>query len=149
KFNAMAGQVQLLLERYRELFENANDFVYTTDRDGHFLTANRAGEAISGYTREELLQKTFADLMAPADADVWRQKQQESLSADELKTVHEIHIVSKDGKRVSLEDSRRPIYENGILTGIQGVARDVTERNRLKEKLDIALKLEAVGRLAG
>ena len=141
KFNAMANQVQLLFERYRELFENANDFVYTTDRNGHFLTVNRAGEAISGYSREELLQKTFADLMAPADAELWRQKQQESLS--------EIYIISKDGKRVSLEDSRRPVYENGILTGTQGVARDVTERNRLKEKLDIAVKMEAVGRLAG
>jgi PAS domain S-box-containing protein len=141
KFNAMADQVQLLLGRYRELFENANDFVYTTDLDGRFLTVNRAGEAISGYSREELLQKTFSDLMPPADAELWRQKQQESLS--------EIHIVSKDEKRISLEDSRRPIYENGIVTGIQGVARDVTERNRLKEKLDLARKVEAVGRLAG
>jgi PAS domain S-box-containing protein len=42
-------------------------------------------------------------------------------------------MFSKDGKRNSLEDRQRLIYENGSAIGIQGVARDVTERNRLKE----------------
>jgi PAS domain S-box-containing protein len=147
-FNRMADQVQLSVERYRELFENAADFVYTADLNGRFLTVNRAAETISKYSREELLQKSFIDLMPPADFDAGRQKQA-LLSSEAIKSVHEIHILSKDGKRVSLEDSRRPIYENGTLVGIQGVARDVTERNRLKEKLDLAQKMEALGRLAG
>jgi two-component system, cell cycle sensor histidine kinase and response regulator CckA len=134
-FNTMADQIHRSLERYRELFENATDFVYTTDLNGRFLTVNRAAETISGYSREELLQKTFVELtgspLEPAGA------------------VRELQMFSKQGKRISLEDRHRLIYENGGAVGIQGVARDVTERNRLKEKLDTAHKMDAIGRLAG
>ena len=40
-------------ERYRELFENANDIIYTHDLQGNFTSLNRSGERITGYTREE------------------------------------------------------------------------------------------------
>ena len=39
--------------RFRELFENANDLIYTHDLRGQFTSLNRAGERITGYTREE------------------------------------------------------------------------------------------------
>jgi len=134
-FNSMADQIQRSLERYRELFENATDFVYTTDLNGRFLTVNRAAEIISGYSREELLQKNFVDLMGS--------------SLEPAPVAREVQMLSKDGKRISLEDSHRLIYENGTPVGIQGVARDISERNRLKEKLHLAQRMEAVGRLAG
>jgi PAS domain S-box-containing protein len=134
-FNSMADQIQRSLERYRELFENATDFVYTTDLNGRFLTVNRAAEMISGYSREELLQKNIVDLMGS--------------SLEPTPVAREVQMLSKDGKRISLEDSHRLIHENGTPVGIQGLARDISERNRLKEKLDLAQRMEAVGRLAG
>src|SRR5688500_2342912 len=36
-------------ERYRDLFENANDVVFTTDLQMRFTSLNLAGEAITGY----------------------------------------------------------------------------------------------------
>src|SRR5205807_960593 len=38
-------------ERYRELFENANDIIYTQDLQGNFTSINRTGEQLTGYTR--------------------------------------------------------------------------------------------------
>ncbi|MCV5246998.1 PAS domain S-box protein, partial [Escherichia coli] len=40
-------------EKYRDLFENANDLIYTHDLNGNFTSINRAGEIITGYSREE------------------------------------------------------------------------------------------------
>ncbi|HEU5131781.1 MAG TPA: response regulator, partial [Pyrinomonadaceae bacterium] len=37
-------------ERYRELFENANDIIYTHDLQGNFTSLNRSGERITGYS---------------------------------------------------------------------------------------------------
>ena len=52
-------------ERYRELFENANDIIYTHDLDGNFTSLNKMGEQITGYTREEALKMNIAQIVAP------------------------------------------------------------------------------------
>ena len=36
-------------ERYRELFENANDIIYTRDLAGQFTSINKAGERVTGH----------------------------------------------------------------------------------------------------
>ena len=57
-------------ERYRELFENANDIVFTADLDGNFTSINRAGERLSGYDRSEVLSMNFTAVVAPEYAEV-------------------------------------------------------------------------------
>src|SRR6185503_13106207 len=51
--------------RYRELFENANDIIYTHDLQGNFTSLNRSGERITGYSREEATLMNVADVIAP------------------------------------------------------------------------------------
>src|SRR5690606_2410927 len=48
-------------QRYRDLFENANDMIYTLDMSGHFTSVNKRAEALTGYSRAELLNKLRAD----------------------------------------------------------------------------------------
>jgi PAS domain-containing protein len=52
-------------ERYREIFENANDIVYTQGLDGYYLDCNKATERLTGYSRDELLSMHMNDLMDP------------------------------------------------------------------------------------
>ncbi|MBM3791374.1 MAG: PAS domain S-box protein, partial [Acidobacteria bacterium] len=52
-----AAEVQLSTEaRYRELFENASDMVYTLDLDGRITSLNKAAERLTGYSRAEALR---------------------------------------------------------------------------------------------
>ncbi|MGH9932670.1 MAG: PAS domain S-box protein, partial [Pyrinomonadaceae bacterium] len=51
-------------ERYRELFENANDLVYTHDLAGRFTSLNRAGERITGFSRDEALKLDLSQVVA-------------------------------------------------------------------------------------
>src|SRR5262249_30087047 len=44
-----------LESRYRGLFENANDLVFTTDLEGRLTSLNLAGERLTGYSRDEVL----------------------------------------------------------------------------------------------
>src|SRR5260370_21439850 len=55
----------------------------------------------------------------------------------------------KNGHRQEVEVSSRLLYEEGEVTGVEGIARDLTERRRLEAELLQAQKMEAVGRLAG
>jgi PAS domain-containing protein len=52
-------------ERYRELFENANDVIFLHDLTGKIVAVNRAAEYLTGYPRMELLGKNFSNLVGP------------------------------------------------------------------------------------
>ena len=130
-------------ERYRELFENAYDMVFTHDLVGRITSINRAAERIIGYSRAEALQMRFSQFVAPEFQQVARRLLDRQI-ADGAPVTHELEIIAKDGRRVTLEVSNRLIYQEGKPVSVQGIARDITERKRTEEALQRAnAKLEA------
>jgi PAS domain S-box-containing protein len=121
-------------ERYRELFENANDIIYTHDLQGNFTSLNRSGELITGYTREEAAKMNIADVIAPDFLALAREMMAQKASQG-VSTVYEIDIIAKQGKRVRLEVSTRLIFSDGKPVGVQGIGRDLTERKHSEEAL--------------
>ncbi len=51
--------------RYRELFENASDIIYTQDLNGNYTSANQAARRILGYSSEEILRLNYRDVVHP------------------------------------------------------------------------------------
>ena len=121
-------------ERYRELFENANDIIYTHDLSGNFTSLNRSGECLIGYTHEEAVQMNLADVLAPEYLNLAREMIARKAAA-KASTVYEIDIISKDGRRVRLEVSTQLIFRDGKPVGVQGIGRDLTERKRSEAAL--------------
>ena len=120
-------------ERFRELFENANDLIYTHDLEGNFTTLNRAGEIITGYSREEIVKLNISDVVAPDNLQAAIQRIASKVSEQALH--YELNIISKDGRRVILELNSRFIIKDGKPTGVQGIARDITDRKATEEQL--------------
>jgi len=121
-------------ERFRELFENANDVIFLHDLRGIVLTINRAAEYLTGYTRSEVIGHSFNDLIAPEA----RHQMMDSISAHlggSATQHYELPILSKFGTRRYLEVSTRIIYRRGHPIGIQGIGRDVTERKLAQQRL--------------
>lgn len=121
-------------ERYRELFENAKDAIYVHDLTGRYTSVNRAAERLSGFTREEILGKHFSNFVAPRDLKYARTNLCRKLD-EENETIYEVDMVTRDGRRIPVEVSSRLIYEKGVAVGVQGTARDITERKRSQEAL--------------
>lgn len=124
-------------EKYQELIENAHDLIYTIDLDGNFTSLNRAGERICGYKREEILQMKIEDIIAPEYLDEEKRSPKKKLKVKKSKT-RMLEIISKDGHRVSIELSTQLIFKNGIPVGIQGIGRDVTDRKKNQEALNLS-----------
>ena len=129
-------------ERYRDLFENANDLIYTHDLDGNFTSLNRAGERITGYSREEALRLNISDIVAPEFLG-----QAKAMIAKKVAgkgpTTYELEIIPKTGKRKTLELSTRLISSGGLAVGIQGIARDITARRQAETSLHNTVSLLA------
>jgi PAS domain S-box-containing protein len=119
-------------ERYRNLFEYANDIVYTQDLEGNFTSLNRAGEVITGYTRDEAMGMNMAVLLSPEDLELARQRIALKLN-DGAPTRYELVIITKRGQKVRLEVNTRLIYREGKPVGVMGIARDITERKRAED----------------
>jgi len=121
-------------ERYRELFENAHDVVYTHDLTGRFTSINKSAETITGYSRVEALQMTMAQIVAPEYMHVMRQMLDPTAGA---RSRHELEIIAKDGRRVAVEINTRFVMQGERLVGVQGIARDITDRKQVEEALRI------------
>jgi two-component system sensor histidine kinase/response regulator len=121
-------------EKYREVIENANDIIYTLDLSGGFTSLNRAGERITGYTREEVLRMNIADVVRPDNADLVRQRIAKNIQGANLPDF-ELEIFAKDHSSLTLDISSRLMIQGGAVVGIQGIGRDITARKQVDEKL--------------
>lgn len=134
--------------RYRELFENAYDIIYTMDLDGNLTSINKAGERISGYTRAEVLSLKIGQLLeSPLTEDAHRTPDRQVMQP--MPSTYTRILIAKDRRRIPIEVTTRPIFQDARVVGIQGIARDVTERTHLEAQLRQSQKLEAIGTLAG
>ena len=132
-------------ERYRELFENANDLVYTHDLEGIITTANFAAERVSGYTRDELLGRQIMDLVKPEHLERVREATAQKLRGEVTATFYEVDMIAKDGRSIPLELSTRLIYRDGVPAGIQGIARDVTDRKANEQRYRLLFERNLAG----
>jgi PAS domain S-box-containing protein len=127
----MEEELKASEERYRDLFENANDGIYILDRAGRIVSFNRKAEELTGYTVEEVRGQSYTLFLPPGPE---RKKARRAF----LKNMrgqpdkNELTIIRKDGREVILELSTRPIWQGGQIVGIQGIGRDITERKELE-----------------
>jgi two-component system cell cycle sensor histidine kinase/response regulator CckA len=129
--------------RYRDLVENARDIIYTHDLKGSYTSINKAGEQITGYTREETLGLNLAQTVAPDYLEKARRMISGKLASEE-ETVYDLEIIAKDGHRIALEVNTRLVFQDDVPVGVQGIAREVTERKRAEEeKAQLTAQIES------
>ncbi len=123
-------------ERYSDLFENANDIIYSHDLAGNYISVNKACEKITGFTVEESLKMNIVQAVAPEylaiAKDMFSRKLKENTSSS-----YELGVIAKDGRVVTLEINSRLLFQNGKPVAVQGIARDVTERKRAEKEREV------------
>ncbi|MCE5278744.1 MAG: response regulator [Planctomycetaceae bacterium] len=127
-------QIRRSEEQYRLLFDKSPDGIFCVDPAGKFTQANPACQAISGYTRSEMLQMTFMDICAPDQLAHALEHFHRGL-AQRIPLQFEVAILHKDGRRVELWISGEPLLEGDAVAGAHCTARDITDRKRAEEAL--------------
>jgi two-component system sensor histidine kinase/response regulator len=124
-------------QRFRDLFENASDVIYTADFSGNFTSLNRSGERMTGYSREEALHLNFSQVVSAETLKVVQEMTARKIESNN-ETVYELEFFKKDGQPLQVEVSSRAIYKNGKPVGIQGIGRDITQRKQVEAELKLA-----------
>jgi len=112
-------------EKFRGFFELTADLVCIASIDGYFQQLNETWEKVLGFTRQELMQKSYLDFVHPEDRDKTLRLIQEKLSQGEMAISFENRYLCKDGGVVWLEWTSQPIPEKRLTFAI---ARNITER---------------------
>ena len=129
--------------KYRLLAENSGDVIFTLDREFRFTYSSPAVKKLRGYDPEEVLNQQISDMLTPESYSNVAKVIEEyftffSENSNELppeKTL-ELELKRKDGTTVWAEvKSSLIIDDNGEITGIVGVSRDITERRAATNEL--------------
>ncbi len=128
-------------ERYRALVETSGQagegiiiVQDTEDREGAIVFANDEYCRITGYSKEELLNKTAWDLIAsdmiPEIKEMYRRRQ----AGEDVPRHYEVGTVRKDGGVVPTESFMGIMKYHGKIATV-AYTRDITERKRMEEAL--------------
>ncbi len=121
-------------ELYRTLVEVSPDVIYTTTKDGIITSLNPAFEKITGWTRSEWIGKSYGELIHPDDIQNNIERFQKVLLG-ETQYAYEIRIRSKSGIYLIGEFTSGPYIRDGKIVGMNGIARDITERKKAEEAI--------------
>lgn len=117
-------------ERYRDLFENAGDFIQMIAPDYRFLYVNRAWREAMGYSPHDLAALRMFDIIPEEHAARYRDTLQRAINGEDVGKF-ETEFVCKDGHRLAVEGSISPKREGGNLVWIRGIFRDVSHRKEI------------------
>ena len=137
-------------EKFRFLAEHMNDNIFTMDMNLKTTYVSRSMEKLLGFTPEERMKQGITEQVTPASLKVIEQilseeleREQTGLADPDRSRKFEVEYYHKNGTTVWVENVISGIRdEQGILTGIHGVSRDITERREAEKALR-----ESFGRL--
>ena len=122
-------------DRYRTLASSSPDMVFATDAEGRYTFLSDQASALLGWDIETSIGRHFMEFVAPG----WEPEAAASYAAlvAEPDIVHTARIDFRGGNGTSipLEINVVGSMRDGALSAIHGVARDVSERERLEREL--------------
>jgi len=132
--------------RYRDLFANANDLIFTLDRNLMVLSVNKVGPALTGLDEDQIVGRPLHQLCIP---EAWSPSQHSfaDLLRGRVLQPFELQLRGQEDAPVFLEVSARLVDNGQRGETIHCIARDLTERRKLEQQLLRSEKLSAIGQL--
>ena len=132
--------------QYDDLFERTGDLMIVHDRRARVVAMNRLTEQVSGYSRDEARTIDADWMFTEKYMDTVRQMMTEGPEA--LPRTFRAEVITRRSAHIPIEAQAKVLVDNGALTGVSVIARNMSERDNLEAQLRQAQKMEAVGRLA-
>jgi len=117
------------------LIEGTTDAIFVKDRQGRYLLFNSAAAKVVGKSAAEVLGHDDTALFSAIEAEAIMAGDRRVMEAGEVMT-YEDYLTAADGTYRTFLATKGPIYsENGKVTGLFGISRDISEQRRSEEEL--------------
>lgn len=144
-------------ERYRGIIDDIWEGYFETDLNGHFTFCNQALVRIAGYTREELIGKSYTQVTSPRTSRAMQAIFGRIFKNGGTARAENYEVFHKDGYTLTIEFSASAILDaHQKPIGFRGIVRDVSEQvrayqaqKRYQAQQNHTQKMEALGTLAG
>ncbi len=129
--------------KFRFLANNTHDILWIMDLNLHTTYVSPSVEAALGFTPEERMKQDVTEQLTPASLSIAQEtlareleKEQSGQAESNRVIMIESEYYHKDGSALWFENAITSIRDDkGILTGLQGVSRNIMERKQMEQKL--------------
>ena len=149
----MTARLEQSERLHRFLVENSPDLIYTLDASGCFLFINNRAETLLGYTREELVGRSYTTIVHEDDVEEAQYAFTERRNDTRAVSNVEVRLKCKDNHYRSFEsrhvvamlsaigvyngcDDGQEVPLGQRFMGTYGVARDISERKKAEETIN-------------
>ena len=143
KVEAVARERQSLL---KNIMESAREAIYALDKEGNYKWCNQAMLDTTGYDLDSIIGHHFLERTHEEDREMRAERFAEALSGEPRS--YESRYIAKDGSIRFASINSAPIVVDGEMTGVLGIAHDITEQKQERDRAARADKLRALGQLA-
>jgi PAS domain S-box-containing protein len=121
----------------RTVIDNLPDYIYIKDKDGRYIVSNKAHAHFLGKeTPEGIIGKTVSELFPREMAEQYAADDQKVIQTGQPLLNREEHSVDERGNKAWNLTTKVPLRDSaGKVMGLIGIARDITERKKIEDKL--------------
>ena len=135
QINALQEHLKDREKLFRKMVEEATDMIYDLDQNGYFAYVNPIMEKNMGYSKEELSQKYFWEIVHPLDRQKIVEFYKKQRSELRETSYCELCVLSKEGNEIWVGQNVRMIFEGHWVTKVSVIARDITSLVKAREAL--------------
>ena len=143
QINNSKSTTSLRLEMYGSLFDSADDAIYILDKEGKFIMVNKGAEQMYGFSLEEFIGKTPADVSAEGKNDLEYLSQRLEDAINGIPQQIDFWGVRKNGEIFPKIVKLYP----GVFKGekvVTAFAIDITDRKRAEQEIEKRLVYERI-----
>lgn len=124
-------------KKYREFIEGSDDLAVRVDAGGNILYVNHVAERIYGLPPGRCTGISTFDFIHPEDREASRAAFKRWVDEKRTSTAHENRLVNRENGKIRhmLWTVNLTYDRGGRLTGVNGIARDLTARKEVEERI--------------
>ena len=130
ELNWKDDKLQEKTQHYQSLFNYNTDGVFEITMDGKLASVNPEGEAIVGFSLDQLKGMDLSSLISPDEIEMVGEHFLAALKGETQ--MYEVTIFNAAGQQRLTRCSFIPIVVNGKINGVFSILRDITESEEMK-----------------